>query len=277
MTAAQDPWESTDTARAYADFACRHSTYRQTSHDLIALARLTADAKVVDLACGTGTTTEAVLAVVGASGSVVAVDASEAMLAAARASIADERVTWLRGPAERLGEQALHHMDAVVCNSAIWQTNVSATVREVYRVLRPGGRFVFNLGTAMLADHVAVNRSPDSLLELMKAIAGREYGLIAPSPVSVDLPSQELSESWLRHVMSDTGFHVEKTRTFSYQSSLEEQRSWLSIPIFTLRSFGDLSYKDRMTVLDLAYQRLTETMPEPVNTEWMVFTAVRAE
>jgi SAM-dependent methyltransferase len=102
MADTHDPWDCAENALAYAEFASMHSTYRHTSRDLVDLAQLAADARVVDLACGTGITTEAVLAVLGERGSIVAVDASAAMLAAARSLVPDERVTWLRAPAEHL-------------------------------------------------------------------------------------------------------------------------------------------------------------------------------
>ncbi len=277
MADTHDPWESAENALAYAEFARRHSTYRHTSRDLVDLARLAADAKVVDLACGTGITTEAVLAVLGERGSIVAVDASEAMLAAARSLVADERVTWLRAPAEHLSEYALGDMDAVVCNSAIWQTDVRATATEVHRVLRPGGRFVFNLGTAMLADHPDASQQSDPLMDLMKAIAARERSWVPSEPASVQFPAQELSEGWLRQVLGEAGFQIEPARALRYQASLEEQHAWLSIPIFTLRPLGGLSYEQRKNVLDEAYQRLTDSRPEPATTEWMAFTARRGE
>jgi ubiquinone/menaquinone biosynthesis C-methylase UbiE len=277
MVAASDPWESAENAWAYADFARRHSTYRQTSQDLVGLARLTTDAQVVDLACGTGITTKAVLAVLGERGTVVAVDASEAMLATASSLVVDERVTWLKAPAEHLSEYPLEDVDAVVCNSAIWQTDVRATAIEVHRVLRPGGRFVFNLATAMLADHADANQSSDPLMDLMKAIAAREHGWVARQSASARLPSQELSEGWLRDVLGKAGFQVEQARALRCQNSLEEQRAWLSIPIFTLRQLSGLSYEQRMTVLDQAYQRLADNRPEPATTEWMAFAVQRGE
>ena len=71
-------------------------------------------------------------------------------------------------------------VDAVVCNSAIWQTDVQASAAAVRRVLRPGGRFVFNLAAAMLADHVNAGQ-PDPLMDAMKAIAARDFSLDSSS------------------------------------------------------------------------------------------------
>ena len=98
-----DSWESPEIARSYAAFARRYPMYQDTSRDLVSLARLAPGAHAVDLACGTGITTQAVLSVLGPSGRVVAVDASAAMLAIARSLVADGRVRWLRARAERLG------------------------------------------------------------------------------------------------------------------------------------------------------------------------------
>jgi hypothetical protein len=68
-------------------------------------------------------------------------------------------------------------VDAVVCNSAIWQTDVQATSAAVRRVLRPGGQFVFNLAAAMLADHRHAGH-PGPLIDAMKTIAARDYGWV---------------------------------------------------------------------------------------------------
>lgn len=275
---AEDSWDSAELARSYDRFARRYSTYRETSRDLVALARLAPDAWVVDLACGTGVTTEALLSALDASGRVVAVDASAAMLAAAKSQVKDERVGWLRVSAERLGICVRGAMDAVVCNSAIWQTDVPATVKAVAAVLRPGGRFVFNVGAEMLADHADPGQSSDSLIELMEEFAAREYCWVACPPSSADPARQELSESWLRHLLGDAGFVVEHVRVLTYRCSLEEQRAWLAIPIFTQRSFGSLSHEQRAAALDYAYQQLADIQGsrEQVASSWVALAGTRA-
>jgi ubiquinone/menaquinone biosynthesis C-methylase UbiE len=244
-----------------------------TSQNLVDLAALAADATVIDLACGTGVTTRAVLARLGQRGRVIAVDASATMLASARAQVTDGRVTWLRAPAEHLGEHPLDDVDAVVCNSAFWQTDMQATTAAVRKVLRPGGRFVFNLSAAMLADHADADES-DPLRELMKDIAAREYGwAAAPSASAGRLPGH-LSERWLRNLLARAGFRVEHVQPFLHQCRLREQRAWLSIPIFTLGQFGGLSYEQRMSALGQAYDCLAGTHPEPVvTTRWVAFAA----
>lgn len=125
------PWEDAHNARRYAEFARRYAMYRLTSEHLVGLAVLAPDARVMDLCCGTGVTTEAVLAVLGARGSVVAVDGAAAMLAEARSRATDDRVRWVRGRAEDLAAQLATGADAVLCNQAFWQTDMPAAAAAV--------------------------------------------------------------------------------------------------------------------------------------------------
>ena len=274
-----NPWESGENARRYAQFAGEHALYRRTSEDLAALASLAKDARVVDLACGTGATTKALLALLGPRGQVVAVDAAEAMLAQARSLIGDDRVRWLRSPAERLDRCGIGAVDAVVCNSAIWQTSLPATAVTVAQVLRPAGRFVFNIGARMLADHPDADQAPAPLIQLMETIAARDYGWCTPparAEASRPVGSSQtpLSEAWIRRLLRDKGFRVGYVREFEYNNTLQDQRAWLSIPIFTVRRFPGLSYERRMALLDEAYRDLSaEPAAAATTVRWIAFVS----
>jgi ubiquinone/menaquinone biosynthesis C-methylase UbiE len=94
---------------------------------------------VVDIGCGTGNLTSAILAALGGTGKVVAVDISPRMIEVARAKVRDPRVTWHVGSAESLPIGAAS-ADRIVCFS-VWPHLVDhqATLAEFARVLRPGG------------------------------------------------------------------------------------------------------------------------------------------
>jgi trans-aconitate methyltransferase len=96
--------------------------------------------RVLDLGCGDGALTEKLVA---AGASVVAVDASAEQVAGARARGLDARVA--RGEAlPFVGE-----FDAVFSNAALhWMRDASGVVASVDRALRPGGRFVAEMGGA---------------------------------------------------------------------------------------------------------------------------------
>jgi hypothetical protein len=173
----------------------------------------------------------------------------------------------VHSPAERL-DVRVTGVDAVVCNSAIWQTDVRLTATAVHRILRPGGRFVFNLGATMLADHAGPAES-DVLADAMTEIAASDYGWRPVPPEGGK--RQRLSETWLREVLPEAGFAVDRVDSRTYRTSLAEQCAWLSVPVFTTRLFGGLPYEHRMDVLDKAYRRLVPGHPEPLTTHWAVF------
>jgi SAM-dependent methyltransferase len=272
-----DSWGDDDNPRRYDAYARDYPGYRETSRDLIALALPSAaagaaDAAVLDLACGTGCTTRAILAVLGPDGTVTGVDKSAAMLKVAASSVTDPRATWIQASAESVDQHVTGPVDAVICNSAIWQTAIAATAMAVRAVMKPGGRFAFNVPTGFLDEgdsHRPRGRYP-ALLSEMRAIAERDYGWTsddrAPGRVR-----QRLTQDSICRSLSAAGFDVERVTRVSYQDSAESQRAWLSIPIFTRDWLGDLPYEDRMRVLDKAYQRLGPGQTEPA--EWAVFTA----
>jgi ubiquinone/menaquinone biosynthesis C-methylase UbiE len=117
-----------------------------TSRDLARRAELTDGRLVVDLCGGAGATAEAILELVPIDAQVVSLDNAAAMQRVGRRTLADPRLTWVIAPAEDLADHVPGAADAVVCNTAIWKTDLPQVFAAVHQVLRPGGRFVFNVG-----------------------------------------------------------------------------------------------------------------------------------
>lgn len=108
---------------------------------LLRAARLRSGERVLDIAAGTGIAAEAALAIVGASGSVVAADLSPEMVAKAllrlgqrsNASVAVENGEKLSFPSETF--------DVVLCSLGLmFFPDPARGLAEFYRVLSPGGR-----------------------------------------------------------------------------------------------------------------------------------------
>lgn len=96
--------------------------------------------RILDLGCGDGVLTEVLVA---AGAEVVGVDASPAMVAAARARGLDARAM----DGQALAFEA--EFDAVFSNAALhWMLDPGAVAAGVFRALRPGGRFVGEQGGA---------------------------------------------------------------------------------------------------------------------------------
>ena len=94
--------------------------------------------RVLDVACGTGALTLAVADRVGPDGSVVGLDVNPQMLVVARRK--PTAIEWLEGPAEALPLPD-HDFDAVVSQFGLmFFDDRAGALREMMRVLRPGGR-----------------------------------------------------------------------------------------------------------------------------------------
>jgi SAM-dependent methyltransferase len=107
--------------------------------------------RVLDVACGTGALARTVAARVGASGVVLGLDANPEMLAVARRL--HPSIQWLDGRAEALPLPDAS-VDAVVSQfGMMFFDDRVAALREMARVLRPGGRLA-------VAVCDAVERSP---------------------------------------------------------------------------------------------------------------------
>src|SRR5512141_786925 len=112
--------------------------------------------RILDLGCGDGALT-AKLAQSGAS--VVGVDASAPMVAAAQALGLDARV--MSGDALTFGAE----FDAVFSNAALhWMLDADAVIDGAFRALRPGGRFVAEMGGYGNIDTIV--RALESILQV---------------------------------------------------------------------------------------------------------------
>src|SRR5262245_2757037 len=107
--------------------------------DLVELAR--PGERVLDIACGTGIVARTAARRVGSGGKVVGVDVSAPMLDAARAAAAGEglSIEWREGNAMTLPFSDTE-FDLVLCQQGFqFFPDRSASLREMHRVLRPGG------------------------------------------------------------------------------------------------------------------------------------------
>ncbi|MGH7803396.1 MAG: class I SAM-dependent methyltransferase, partial [Candidatus Binatia bacterium] len=111
-------------------------------------ARIERGEKVLDVACGTGVLTRTVAERVGASGSAVGLDVNEGMLAVARAK--SPGLEWRQAPAESLPFED-GTFDAVVSQFGLmFFADRIRALREMRRVLRPGGRLAIAVWASLM-------------------------------------------------------------------------------------------------------------------------------
>jgi ubiquinone/menaquinone biosynthesis C-methylase UbiE len=116
------------------------------ARDIVRRVQVSEGDSVLEIACGTGIVTRHLRDTLPKSVRIVATDLNESMLSFARAKFGhDDVVEWKQADASSL-PFADGSFDVVVCQFGLmFFPDKAASLREVHRVLRPGGLFVFSV------------------------------------------------------------------------------------------------------------------------------------
>jgi SAM-dependent methyltransferase len=198
-------------ANAY-ESALVPALFRDWPPRIVEAAKIGTGQRVLDVACGTGVLARAVAVTVGGSGSVVGLDRNPGMLAVAK-RIAPT-VEWREGVAEQLPFRDAS-FDAVVSQFGLmFFADRAAALREMWRVLRPGGRLAVAVWASLddtpayaaevaLLDRAAGAAAADALrapfalgardqLAALFAIAGVPLARIATQMVTARFPNPRI-------------------------------------------------------------------------------------
>ncbi len=265
-------WENPDTADKYHQYARQYRLYQETSRDLVDFSRLASGMTAIDLACGTGVTTEAILDVLDDTGRVFAVDKSPAMLSIARQQIRAMQVVFLEAAADQIDGMIEGEVDRVLCNSAFWQLGMDKTLEAIRRVLVADGYFAFNF-PAQYYRLPETPKSPEegpSLGQIMLEIAVQEYGL-QPYDRTPQVLWRPLDFGTVEAMLKRNGFELSHYVVKNYQQSADALYELNRIPVMTEGLLPDLNYEKRLEILEKAYQRLDKTQSYPGH--WAYFVA----
>ena len=168
----QPQWQFVGTVPENYERYLVRSIFAPWADDLVEMAALQPGERALDIACGTGIVARTAARRLGSGGGVVGLDLSAPMLAVARSAAAAEGVTikWREGNGLQLplGDDAF---DVVVCQQGLqFFPDRPAALREMYRVLAPGGRLVLSVwreierspGFAVLAQALTRHVGPEA-------------------------------------------------------------------------------------------------------------------
>ncbi len=200
--------------------------------DVVALLAPRGGERILDLGCGDGVLTAA-LAAAGAR--VVGVDASAEQVAAARARFAASDAVDIQHMSGEMLTFA-NEFDAVFSNAALhWMRKPDAVICGVWNALRPGGRFVGEMGGA--GNVAAIERA------LMQALDRRGLDAAAANPWYFPAPDD------YRRRLEAAGFRVRMIDLFPRPTPLSTGFApWLET--FAGSFLSRVDPDDRRAVMD---------------------------
>ena len=141
--------------------------YSNVNKELINSLEIKSDLKIVDLGCGSGGISKIIVdklnQINSLNSSIVAVDSSDLSLREAKEnlkSVSNTLITFVQSRYEEFSSKIKDKVDLVVlCNAIHYLDDKELVIKDVMKILKPGGRFVFNssffddaLGSKLLAE-----------------------------------------------------------------------------------------------------------------------------
>lgn len=163
--------------------------------DLIQRASLCPGERVLDVACGTGVVARLATQYVGEDGSVAGLDLNRGMLTVARvATPPDASIEWYEASAEAMNLPD-GSFDVTLCQMGLqFMPDKPAALREMRRVLRPGGRVL-----------VSLPGPTPRLFAIMGEALAQHIGAEAKGFVDHVFSLNDTAE--IRDLVSEVGFH----------------------------------------------------------------------
>jgi ubiquinone/menaquinone biosynthesis C-methylase UbiE len=234
MSASETGQVTRDAAEVYEEFFVP-ALFQQWAQRVADAADIRAGERVLDVACGTGVLARAVTERAGQDGTVIGLDLNEGMLAVARRKAPE--IEWRHGRAESLPFDS-NSFDAVVSQFGLMFFEDRATaLREMMRVLRPGGR----LAVAVWA---ALEDSPGyaALTDLLQRLFGDRAADALRAPFVLANPQT------LRSLFDESGIHDVHITTRDGTARFPSIESWIYTEIkgWTLADMIDDAQYERL-------------------------------
>ncbi len=136
-------------SRLYNEYSkSKNNYYNQSALKLLSAVKLRKNAKIVDMACGTGAFTQQLL-IKYPKANIFAIDLSKEMISFYSKNFTEEikkfQIKAICGNAEKINHYAKEKYDAVFISSALWDLDLKSAFKNISKILGKDGFLVFNL------------------------------------------------------------------------------------------------------------------------------------
>ncbi len=209
-----DSGQVTSTAAEVYDEFFVPALFGEWGPRVVSAAQLRPGMRVLDVACGTGVLAIEAAKATSPGGAVVGVDINPGMLAVARGKSGD--VQWREAPAEALPLDA-GTFDAVVSQFGLmFFEDQRASIAEMWRVLRPGGRLV-----AAVWDSLENSPGYAAITSLLARLFGDNVAALLRAPFSLGDPDA------LRSLLGAAGISDSEVQQLRGEARFPSIRAWM--------------------------------------------------
>jgi ubiquinone/menaquinone biosynthesis C-methylase UbiE len=243
-------------AMQYDEFASSYPLYRESSRLLVDSASIRPGMVIVDLGCGTGITTSAILKRLKNRGLVIGVDISSKMIEIAKSRITSKCARFLHAPAEEFDRIISQRVDRIICNFSFWQfQDKQRVIAAASKLLKPDGLLLFNSSIDMDGPSIKSYSDPlvDLILDEKKAIPTvkkPDKKTVASRPAAPKPRSKQRVLDLRRY-----GLKAMPLKEYELEFSAEERIAFYRIPCMG-GFLHDLTKEQRTKVLDAAEKKL---------------------
>lgn len=189
----------------------QHNFVTKYGNDVLQLLQAQKDELILDLGCGTGALTHTITL---SGAKAIGIDSSSQMIAEAQLQYPDTQFIVANGQDFSFNQQ----FDAVFSNAALhWMLKPEQVIHQVWQCLKPGGRFVFEMG-----GHSNVSKVLASIVTAAGLI-GLPY---------VDVINYYPSLGTYSTLLEHAGFRVEYAQTIDRPTKLDGKdglRNWVKM------------------------------------------------